>query len=110
MVQVSSEPGPGSVVPGPEAPQPDGVSGVPGTGQQDGRVPAELGAETKVDERVVETGRLGEEPGEDAGQVGDLEAPGGPHGHHRVGGPGQDEGHADHYGHLGKQDLEQEAN
>lgn len=78
----------------------DGVLGVAGAGQQDGHVFAELRAEPEVDERVVETGRLGKEASEDAGEVGHMEAKGRPHGHHSIRRPRQDEGRADHYRNL----------
>lgn len=83
-----------------EALQLDGVLGVARARQQHGHVLTELGAEAKVDERVVEAGRLGEEAGEDAGEVGHVEAPRRPHGHHGVRRPRQDEGRTDHYGNL----------
>lgn len=70
------------------------------TRQQQGHVLAELGAHAEVDERVVEAGRLGEEAGDDAGGAGHVEAPGRPHGHHRIGRPGRDESRADHNGNL----------
>lgn len=78
----------------------DGVFGVAGAWQQDGHIFAKLGTESEVDEGVVEAGRLCKETGEDAGEVGHVEAPGGPHGHHCVRRPRQDEGCADHYGNL----------
>ncbi len=78
----------------------DGVFCVTSARQQDGHVFAELRAQSKVDEGVVETGRLGEEAGEDAGEVGHMEAPGRPHGHHGIRRPRQDEGRTDHYGNL----------
>lgn len=80
--------------------QPHRVFGIMGAGQQDSDVFTELGAESEVDEGVVETGRLGKEAGEDAGEVWHMEAPGGPHGHHGVRRPSQDEGCTDHYGNL----------
>lgn len=80
--------------------QPDRVFGVTGTRKQDGYVFTELRAESKVDEGVVETGRLGKEAGEDASEVWHMEATGRPHGHHGVWRPGQDEGCTDHYGNL----------
>lgn len=78
----------------------DGVFGIAGARQQDGHVFAELGTESEVDERVVEAGGLGKEAGEDAGEVGHMEAPGGPHGNHSIRRPRQDEGRTDHYGNL----------
>lgn len=68
--------------------------------QDQGHVLAELGAHAEVDERVVEAGGLGEETGDDAGGARHVEAPGGPHGNHRVRRPGHDESRADHYGNL----------
>ena len=90
--------GPGSE--GLEVLQPHHLAAPPDARHQLRHLLAELGAHAKVDERVVEAGGLGEEPGDDACGVGNLEAPGGPHGHHGVGGPGQDERCADHNGHL----------
>ena len=91
--------GPGSK--GLEVLQPHHLAAPPDAGHQRRHLLAELGAHAEVDERVVEAGGLGEEPRDDAGGVGHLEAPGGPHGHHGVGGPGQHERRADHDGHLG---------
>lgn len=55
--------------------QPDRVFGITGARQQYSHVFAELGAEAEVDEGVVEAGRLGEEAGEDAGEIGNVESP-----------------------------------
>lgn len=85
-----------------EALQLDCFFSVVGAGQQDGNVFAKLGAETEVDERVVEAGRFGKEASEDTGEVRHMEAAGRPHGHHSVWRPRQDEGRTDHYGHLQK--------
>lgn len=78
-----------------------------GAGQEQGHVLAKLGAHAKVDERVVEAGRLGEETGDDAGGAGHVEAPGGPHGNHRIWRPGHDESRADHNGNLKRNIREQ---
>lgn len=88
-----------------EALQLDGVFGVVGTGQQDGHVLTEFGTEPEIDEGVVETSGLGKEAGEDAGEVWHVEATGRPHRHHSIWRPGQDEGCADHNGHLEEADL-----
>lgn len=78
----------------------DCVFGITGARQQDCHVFAELGAESEVDEGVVEAGGLGKEAGKNTGEVGHVEAPGRPHGNHGVRRPRQDEGRADHYGNL----------
>lgn len=54
----------------------DRVFGIVGARQQDGHVFAELGAESEVDEGVVEAGGLGKEAGKNTGEVGHVEAPG----------------------------------
>lgn len=68
--------------------------------QQHRDVLPKRGAHAEVDERVVEAGRLGEESGDDAGRAGHMEAPGGPHRHHCIWGPGHDESCADYNGNL----------
>lgn len=77
------------------------------TRQEQRHVLAKLGAHAKVDERVVEAGRLGEETGNDAGCAWHVEAPGGPHGNHRIWRPGHDESRADHNGNLKRNIREQ---
>lgn len=59
-----------------EALQLNRVFGIAGAWQQDGHIFAELGAKSKVDEGVVEAGRLGKEAGKDTGEVGNMETPG----------------------------------
>lgn len=86
-----------------EALEPNGIFAVLGAGKQDGYIFAEFGTETKVDQRVVEAGRFGEEPGEDTGQVRHMKTTGRPHGDHCIWGPGQDEGCANHNGNLKKE-------
>lgn len=80
--------------------QPDRVFGIAGARQQYGHVFAELGAEAEVDEGVVKAGGLGEEAGEDAGEIGNVEPPRRPHRHHGVWRPCQNEGGADDDGNL----------
>lgn len=59
-----------------EALQLDRVFGIAGARQQDSHIFTELGAKSKVDEGVVEAGRLGKEAGKDTGEVGNVETPG----------------------------------
>lgn len=83
------------------------LSALLGARQQHRHILAKLGAHAEVDERVVEAGRLGEETGEDAGCAWHVEAPGGPHGNHRIWRPGHDESRTDHDGNLERNMREQ---
>lgn len=51
-----------------------------GTMKQDENVPPKLGAHSKVDNGIVETGRLSKQTGKDAGKVGHRVTVGRPYG------------------------------
>lgn len=80
--------------------QTDHIPVFPCAWQQGAHVLAKFGAHAEIDERVVEAGRLGEEPGDDAGCAWHMEPPGRPHGHDCVGRPGHDESRANYNGNL----------